>query len=192
MPYQRKTARQPRRHLISYQDVCRANHTVIRELETLWFWHKRLDDVEVYWVATSWSCYGWYQGDIYIPAITGAQLSDLIQGRHIRLTDVLRHEWAHAVADKWPLVMNTKRFLTAFGGPYESGERVMNYDPDHHLTEYAATMPCEDFAETFHYYLRHKGNVPYRLHYKPRILAKWQFVEWLARRISRRHKLKVS
>jgi hypothetical protein len=147
MPYQRKAPRQPRRHTISYQDVCRANHTGTRDLESLWFWHKRLDEVEVYWVAASWSRHDWYQGDIYIPTITGAQLSDLIQGRHIRLTDVLRHEWAHAVADNWPLVMISKRFLTAFGGPYESGEPVMDYDPAHHLTEYAATMPCEDFAE---------------------------------------------
>jgi hypothetical protein len=53
-------------------------------LESLWFWHKRLDEVEVYWVAASWSRHDWYQGDIYIPTITGAQLSDLIQGRHIR------------------------------------------------------------------------------------------------------------
>ena len=156
-------------------------------LETLGFWHKRLDDVEVYWVAASWDCYGWYQGDIYIPALTGAQLSDLIAGRHTRLTDILRHEWAHAFADKWPHLMKCKRFVAAFAGHYESEQPLMAYDSTHHLTQYAATTPCEDFAETFHFYLRHKGRLPIRLADKPAILAKWRFIEWLACRISRRH-----
>ena len=187
MPHQQSAARQLRRHVITYQDMCRANRTVVRELETLWFWHKRLEEVDVYWVAASWDCYGWNQGDIYIPAITGARLSDLILGQHTRLTDVLRHEWAHAVADHWPRLINIKRFVSAFGGPYESGEAVRTYDPDHHLTKYAATNPCEDFAEMFHFYLRHKGRLPTRLDNKPAIVAKWKFVHWLACRISRRH-----
>ena len=47
-----------------------------------------------------------------------------------------------------------------------------------------STMPCEDFAEVFHYYLRHKGRLPLRLANKPRIVRKWQFVKWLAKGIS--------
>ena len=35
------------------------------------------------------------------------------------------------------------------------------------LTPYAATSPCEDFAETFHFYLRHKGRLPLRQTRKP-------------------------
>jgi hypothetical protein len=185
MPHQQRSPRQLRRHVITYQDVSRANRTVTSELESLGFWHKRLDDIVVYWVAASWDCYGWYQGDIHIPALTGAQLSDLIQGRHTRLTDVLRHEWAHAVADKWPELMDSKRFLNDFGGPYGSMETVREYHPLHHLTRYAATSPCEDFAETFHHYLRHKGRLPVRLAARPRIVRKWNFVEWLAWRISK-------
>jgi len=153
-------------------------------LEALGFWHDRVEDIEVYLIPASLVCYGWYLGDIYIPALTGAQLSDLIVGRHTRLTDVLRHEWAHAVADQWPLLMNTKRFRRDFGGPYESDEHVRDYDPDHHVTEYASTMPCEDFAEVFHYYLRHKGRLPIRLLDKPKIVRKWKFIECLAKRIS--------
>ena len=186
MPHQQRSPRQLRRHVITYQDVCRANRTVVRELENLWFWHRRLEDIDVYWVHASLTCYGWYQGHIYIPAITGAQLSDLICGRHTLLTDVLRHEWAHAVADQWPHLIKAKRFVQAFGGPYESVEPVRNYHSDHHLTRYAATMPCEDFAETFHYYLRHKGRMPLRVANSTAISIKWEFVHWLACRISRR------
>ena len=98
MPHQQSAARQLRRHFITYQDMCRANPTVVRELEALWFWHKRLEAVDVYWVAASWDCYGWYQGDIYIPAITGARLSDLILGQHTRL------ENKPAIVPKWKFV----------------------------------------------------------------------------------------
>ena len=187
MPYQRNAPRQIRRHVITHTDVCRANQQVTRELDSAGFWNDRLEDVEVYWTTHSWDCYGWYQGDICIPALTGAQLSDLIAGRHTRLTDILRREWAHAIADKWPHLINIKRFVNAFGGHYESEQPLMKYDPDHHLTQYAATTPCEDFAETFYFYLRHKGKLPIHLADKPVILAKWRFVEWLACRISRRH-----
>ena len=186
MPHQHRSPRQPRRHLITHRNVCRANRTVTRELETLGFWHHRLDDVEVQWVPASLLCYGWYQGNIEIPAVTGAQLADLVLGRHTHLTDILRHEWAHAVADKWPHLINTQRFAREFGGPYESVERVRKYDPEHHLTRYAATTACEDFAEVFHCYLRHKGRLPRHMAGKPVIAGKWRFVEWLACRISRR------
>ncbi|MEI7910151.1 MAG: hypothetical protein WCK77_10980 [Verrucomicrobiota bacterium] len=183
MPYQQQAARQLRRHVITYQDVCRANVQVTRELDNLGFWSDRLDKVNVCWVPASLVCYGWYQRHIYIPAITGAQLSDLIFGRHTRLTDVLRHEWAHAVADRHEGLMDTTRFERLFGGPYESSDQIWEYDPDRHLTEYAATMPCEDFAEVFHYYLRHKGRLPLRLATKPIIVRKWQFIKWLAKSI---------
>jgi hypothetical protein len=49
------------------------------------------------------------------------------------------------------------------------------------VTEYAASMPCEDFAETFHFYLRHKGRLPLRWANKPDIIHKWKFIESLAR-----------
>jgi hypothetical protein len=184
MPHQQQAVRQLRRHVITWRDVCRANNQVTDELANLGFWSDRLEKIEVYWVAASLRHYGWYQRHIYIPAITGAQLSDLICGRHTRLTDVLRHEWAHAVADRHQYLIAAGRFERVFGGPYESDDAVREYDPDLHLTEYAATSPCEDFAEVFHYYLRHKGRLPVRLADKPRIVRKWRFVKWLARSIS--------
>ena len=185
MPYQHRSPRQLRRHVVTFQDVCRANRQVTAELDKLGFWSDRLDHITVHWTAASVCNYGWYQGHIHIPAVTGAQLADLIFGQYTRLTDILRHEWAHAVADQWPELIDTRRFVRDFGGPYESGDQVREYDPDHHLTFYAATMPGETFPEVFHFHLRHKGRLPMRLAGKPGIARKWLFVAWMAEKISR-------
>ena len=174
-----------RRHVITWQDLCRANVQVTGELMKLGLWSSRLDEITVYWVTASWTCYGWYRGDIFIPAISIPQLSDLIMGRHMRLTDVLRHEFAHAIADCFPRLMDTARFVRTFGGPYESSAKVFEYDPHEHLTPYAATMPAEDFAEVLAYFVRHKSRLPLRLHNKPAIVRKWEFVGWLATKVSR-------
>ena len=184
MPHLQYAARRLRQHVITLQDVCRANNQITDELDNLGLWSDRLDKIVVYWVPASWDCYGWFNGHICIPAITGARLSDFLGGKYTRLTDVLRHEWAHAVADRHKRLIETTRFERAFGGPYESDDAVRQYDPAHHLTPYAAVNPCEDFAEVFHYYLRHKGRLPVRLANKPRIIRKWKFVEWLARQVS--------
>lgn len=178
MPFCYRSPRRPRRHLISLRDVERANQQVTGEMDRLGLWSSRLDDVTVWLVPASFGCYGWFlsEGDIYVPAVNGAQLSDLMFGRHTRLTDVLRHEWGHALADRRPRLVGTKRFYKVFGGEYDSPDPVREYDSNHHLTSYAATNPCEDFAETFHYYLRHKGRLPLRLQGKPAIARKWEFI----------------
>ncbi len=188
MPYIRKTPRRPLRHVITRTQLTTTNWQVTTEMERLGLWADELDDVDVWLVPVSFLCYGWYQpdADIYIPAVTGAHLSDFISGHHMRLSDVLRHEWAHALADRLPELIETKRFIRIFGGRYESPHPVREYHPDHHLTRYAATQPCEDFSETFHFYVRHKGRLPVRLANKPAILRKWQFMEWMAEKIARR------
>ena len=58
---------------------------------------------------------------------------------------------------------------------------MRSYDPAHHVTDYAADMPAEDFAEVFNFYLRHKGRLPVRLASKPVIVRKWRFVAAMAR-----------
>lgn len=183
MPFCRKSPRRPGRHLITLSQLDRANRQVTCEMERLGLWHTSLDDVTVWLVPASFTCYGWFKddGDIHIPGVTGAQLADLLLGYHTRLTDVLRHEWAHAFADRRSRFVETKRFERTFGGPYESTEEVEAFDPSRHLTTYAATNPSEDFAETFHYYLRHKGVLPRRLHAKPVIARKWAFIASTAR-----------
>ncbi len=188
MPYIRKAPRRPLRHVITLSQLTEANWQVIDEMERLGLWSEELDDIDVCLVPVSFACYGWFlpDGNIYIPAVTGANLSDLITGHHTRLTDVLRHEWAHALADRCPRLVETKRFIRIFGGHYESPQPVRTHDPDHHLTPYAAASACEDFAETFHFYLRHKGRLPLRLTNKPKIIRKWEFIEWMAMEIARR------
>ena len=182
MPHTRAARRQWRNHIITPGDVDRDNRAVVREMESLGLWSRRLETVEVFWVPASVVCYGWYQGSISIPGIAGVRLLEFIRGRHTSLRDVLRHEWAHAVADHRPAAIGAKRFTTAFGGSYQSDESVSPYDPDLHLTRYAASSPCEDFAEVFHFYLKHKGRLPLRLRNKPAIVRKWEFVAGLARR----------
>lgn len=181
MPYTRKTARRLGRHLTTPDELDRTNRKVVCEMERLGLWHPGLDDVNVRLVPASFSCYGWFreEGDIYIPALTGARLSDLILGYHTRLTDVLRHEWGHALADRCPDLVDRLSFHDTLGGPYQSSEPVDEYDPELHLTRYAAACPGEDFAETFHYYLRHRGRLPLRLRKKPAIRKKWRFIDGL-------------
>jgi len=178
MPFTRRTARRPGRHLVTLDQLNRANVQVTTEMEDLGLWHPKLDDVTVWLVPASFACYGWFkdEDDIYVPSLTGAQLSDLMSGHHTRLTDILRHEWAHALADRRPGLVRRRLFREAFGGSYRAAEAPHAYDPDCHITAYAATRPCEDFAEVFSYYLRHKGRLPVRLRDRPVIVRKWRFV----------------
>lgn len=186
MPYSRKTVRRIGRHLITLGALTRANWQVTAEMDTLGLWFPRLETVDVCLVPVAFDCYGWFQPDqhIYIPAVNLAQLSDFFQGQHTRVTDVLRHEWAHALADRRPRLVDNRGFRTVFGGHYENQQPVEEYDPELHLTPYAAAMPCEDFAETFHFYLRHKGRLPLRLRDKPEIARKWAFIQWISESIS--------
>lgn len=155
-------------------------------MKKLGLWSPHLDEVDVWLVPVSLLCYGWFEptGDIYVPSVTGVSLSDLVTGQHTRLIDILRHEWSHAFADRRAPLVNSQKFIAAFGGAYESLDGVGNYRPDLYLTHYAATNPCEDFAETFQFYLRHKGRIPVRLKSKPEIVSKWSFIHWLSKQAS--------
>ena len=184
MPYSRKTNRQPRRHFVGIRDLDEANWKVTNEMATLGVWTDELHEVEVRLVPLSLGCYGWHQGHIHIPRVSGAQLFDLCQGFHTRLTDILRHEWAHAVADIHPDFVDSPRFARCFGGLHDDDDPVLDYDTNHHVTRYAAVRPCEDYAEIFHLYLRHKGRLPLRLASKRPILKKWDFVHRMVFRIS--------
>ena len=182
MPFYRKTYRKLSRHFVTLSTLNAANWQVTTEMEQLGLWYKKLDEINVYLLPASFKCYGWFmpKKDIYIPAVTGANLRDYINGDHTRLTDVLRHEWAHALADRRPQLVSGKRFRETFGGSYNSSKQVWEFHPDVHVTPYAATIPCEDFAETFHYYLRHKGRIPERLKHKREIVRKWKYIASLA------------
>lgn len=54
----------------------------------------------------------------------------------------------------------------------------MDYDPEHHVSEYAATNPMEDFAENFQLYLKHRGILP-PVHQTGPIRERWKFIKGL-------------
>ena len=184
MPLRHRSRRIIARHIVTLPRLTQANWQVTTEMSRLGFWTTDLDEVGVHLVPASLTYYGWHDGHISIPCVSGAQLIDLWHGYHTRLTDVLRHEWAHAVAHTFPDFIATDRFVRCFGGDHEYPGPVACYDPAHHVTAYAAAMPCEDFAEVFHHYLRHKGRLPVRLAAKKPIVRKWSFIDRMAQRIA--------
>lgn len=188
MPYTRKAPRILKRHLVTLAGLERVNQQVAREMESLGLWSPGHADVEVWLVPVSLNCYGWHSGSpgsISIPAVSFAHLGDYLYGYHTRLSDIMRHERAHALAEIHPAFFDCPAFVRCFGGEYGSTRPAVDFHRDRHLTPYAATSPCENFAETFHFYLRHKGRLPVRLQDRLAIVRKWRFIQLMARRISR-------
>lgn len=167
------------------------------ELYRAGFWSEgsRLTLAEVYWcrfpqvtapsasgfffheVDPIHSILGFETGHIYIPK--WVLLHGPWQDRG-SLRDLVRHEYAHAVAHYYPsLIQQGSRFREAFGGGYWS-EVAFEYEPEFFVTKYAATRPMEDFAETFMFYLRSSGLLPERLS-TPSIRRKWKFIRNLGR-----------
>ena len=149
------------------------------------FLTSRLANVEVCltWLAPAFG-YQFYgsTGHIQIPAVSLSRLSERIfGGRRTTLRDILRHEYAHAVADQNRGLIRSKSFRRAFGSGHND-EVAADYCPSEHVTAYAATDACEDFAEVFMFFLKHKGKIPKRFR-TPAITAKWSFVEALCQQI---------
>ena len=102
--------------------------------------------------------------------------------------DILRHEFGHASADRYPKALRDgDLFKKAFGGPY-GDQPARGTNPDDWegrcVTEYAATQTQEDFAETFMFYLKHKGKIPAKFAKIPAIFKKWKAVEEIVRRVA--------
>lgn len=156
------------------------------ELEKLDFYDEHIQAVDVYLV-TFGSAYGWHyygtSGDIHIPAISFSKLTAVFGHPYTSLRDILRHEYAHAVADTHRGLFRSSRFSDAFGASHDSSIE-WEFDPSFHLTEYAATSPSEDFAETFMFYVRYGGVLPLRLR-TAAINRKWAFIRRLGDAISR-------
>jgi hypothetical protein len=123
---------------------------------------------------------GYKPGHIYIPKWV------LLHGRWQRrgsLRDVIRHEYGHAIAHHYPsLIQRSRRFSTTFGGRYFGGHQ-MESSEQHFVSGYALTNSAEDFAETFMFFLRHKGELPSRLT-SHAVKKKWRFIADLADVIS--------
>ena len=167
--------------IISLDTLNRALDDVRGDLSELNLLTKRLDQVNVYLTPFyPWMVYGYYlegsnalmiflgweAGNIYIPSMRLSSLLALFgYGEYFSLRHVLRHEYGHALAHKHPaLVKRSRDFTETFGGRYDSRRRVDDYSPFMHVSQYAATQPSEDFAETFALYVRSRGNIFGYLH----------------------------
>lgn len=131
-------------------------------------------------------CYGWKwtstQGPIMIPMICVPRIIHCIGWQpYVSLRDVLRHEYAHALADCHPKIVRSRHFVRAFGGRYTDCRGPCEYDPEVHVSPYAASCPAEDFAETFMVWLRSRSACS-RLRKHRFGGARLGFVESLAKR----------
>lgn len=172
------------------------------ELARAGFWNEggRLLRCEVYWCArpqfvaadahgfffheTSWLSrfQGYEVGHIYIPRWV---LAEGFWQKRGSLRDVVRHEYGHALAHYYPaLVRRSSRFREVFGDRYDSGPSASESGRPHpdFVSEYAQTMPMEDFAETFMHYLSHGGQRPEQFSSRA-IQRKWKFISDLAKTI---------
>jgi hypothetical protein len=167
-------------HFVTRTRLNRALTQVARELKTHGAWTEKLQRVELYLVPVG-AAYGWQNygtgSEICIPAVSLMKMSDMYRGRYVPLSDVVRHEYAHALADTHRGLIRSRRFRDAFGTHHEDDDEF-EFDPRVHVSEYAAQNASEDFAETFMYYLRRKGELPRHLNW-PAIRAKWRFVRRL-------------
>lgn len=160
----------------------RLNWAVLRvrnELSEHGFFDAKLRkiDVRLAWFgcAFGWCWYG-TSGNIHIPALSLGRIYDRIRGEaRTSLRDVLRHEYGHALAHTHRGLFCSVPFKRAFGTHHDADVKSC-YDPERHVTHYAATSPSEDFAEVFMLYLRHNGKIPNHLN-TWRIRRKWRFVE---------------
>lgn len=120
---------------------------------------------------------GWEGGNIYIPSLRLTSLCGLFGfGEFFSLRNVLRHEYGHALAHLHPgLIKRSREFTHVFGGRYDSKGPVEAYSPLTHVSAYAAKKPQEDFAETFAYFVKFKGDVA-RYFHRPGVFMKMCFV----------------
>lgn len=176
---------------VSLGELSRSWTQVWREIETLGFDSRKLESCQVRlgFVHTAYG-YQWFGdrsngracGDIVLPTVSLSQWQQYFMGgKKESVTDILRHEYGHAFADVNRRRIETKRFEGTFGWAHDVAyDGGFEYDPEYHITEYAAGSTGEDFAETFWKYLKHKGRLPRQHHFKP-IIKKWEFLESLRR-----------
>ena len=174
--------------LVTLDRLNSALDDVIRDFRHFGIWNDKLYAVDVYLVPVGYA-YGWKwngpAGHISIPAVSLSRLGSAMFGigQKWGLRDVVRHEYGHAVADLYPNLSRTSSFRWTFGR-YDHGKRLRAYAPEHHVTPYASTRPCEDFAEVFMFYIKTRGKLPSR--FDTRIIrSKWDFVSRYVKSIAR-------
>ena len=142
---------------------------------------------------------GFEEGVIYLAADT----PHVAYEPGYTLADVIRHEYAHAWYWLEPDFVDDDWFKKAFGASYlENGNPVewwlteskLDFDPSsaswkkrfhgEFVSDYAATRFCEDFAESFMYYLRYRKSL-HRFKKRPGVYRKLKAIESAARRARR-------
>nr|AIA11411.1 Uncharacterized protein conserved in bacteria (DUF2248) [uncultured bacterium] len=190
--------------ILTAKSIDQALTAVIRDLERVGLLTERLYSVEVYrHVIDVRGCFGLYVEDcgflesilgfkprsIYIPQVSWARVRESLQrmGRgRTSLRDVLRHEYGHAFAVEHPnLVRKSKSFQVVFGAAYDDQVPPCPYDPNVHVSPYAATAPYEDFAETFMLYVKYGGKID-RFKKRPIVYKKMQFIQKLALKLKQK------
>jgi hypothetical protein len=127
---------------------------------------------------------GFTEGHMYIPSWS---IQHFRPKSKVSIRDIVRHEYGHGVAHYYPkLIQRSSRFRDLFGGDYWREDHNSADDSKDFVSDYAMTMPKEDFCETFMVYLRHKGVLPQRFKV-PAIKRKWSFIRDLGKRIGSGH-----
>lgn len=179
---------------VSMEEMEKAFNKVRVELQNmdLLFDGSRLDKVDCYHERFSvgalygLAAMGFYDPEdqnIHIPAAYPPGLFPWIADRE--MPDAIRHEFGHALADKYRKFFRGGIFKAAFGANYGE-DKVFDGDDwsDEYVTEYASTMTQEDFAETFMLYMKHKGKMPARYRGKRAIEKKWKTVAKIVKEIA--------
>ena len=121
--------------------------------------------------------------NIHIPAIWPAALLPWYKER--RMTDVLRHEFGHALEGKFSKFFHDERFRKAFGGEYGVIAVARDGDERNYVSSYARKITQEDFAETFMLFMKHKGILPRELSRRKAIRLKWETVAAICQDIAK-------
>ena len=184
----------------SRETLSRAYHKVRMELwklGVLWAGSK-LDEVECHFEPFNPSGLAGYMGfceeiedgdgNIHIPMVYNGFDWRLRWTDKDSANDVLRHEFGHALADRYRGALKKgSLFRKAFDGTYgENPTRATDSGDweDDYVSKYATDSTQEDFAETFMFYLKHKGKIPAKFAKKPAIRKKWKAVAKIIRRVA--------
>ena len=127
--------------------------------------------------------YHYSDGNIHVPGICFADLWPWFQDRV--LVDVLRHEYGHALEDKYPKYFHGREFKRAFGAEYGDAVVFKEGDEENYVSQYAQQMTQEDFAETFMYYMKYNGALPRQFSRSKAIRLKWETVAAICQDIAK-------
>ena len=166
----------------------RAHRHVLGEFGQLGLWSDALAQVQVWLRPFATDCFGWQNygstGDIHIPAVADPRIrAQFGFGEGGSLRQLLRHEWAYALAHQHHDLVANRKFRLAFDGSHDCGRPVRAYCPTQQFSPYASTAPMEDFAENFMHFVKHHVVLPVRWQ-TPHIKKRWAFVCGLQRTLN--------